>query len=195
MSGKTIAIDVDNTLADYTDGLRRWMRENYDADTLGPMPEPDCYAFEFAKGWTFPGGRFRPTHLDAVRNGLYATLTPIEGAVETVSDLKAHGWRIIIVTSRNEPGALEQTAEWLQSNDIPYDLLTGDKNTPADLYVDDDPGQLARYALRHPEAIVVAFDHDYNRDVWPGPRLTAWNDALRIETNKQPSNKERKEAA
>ena len=70
-NARTIAIDVDNTIADYTDGLRHWMLNHIDKTMLGPMPEPDFYDFELATGWMFPDNEFLPVHQAAVEDGLY----------------------------------------------------------------------------------------------------------------------------
>lgn len=173
----SISIDVDNTLADYTEGLRSWMSENIDSALLGPMPEPDFYDFEFASGWIFPENKFAPVHERAVADGLYLNLPPIKGAVETVNRLKEHGWSVTIVTGRAERDALNQTAEWLKRQGIRYDRLTGDKNVMADVYIDDDPSALTRHAFLRPDTITVAFDHKYNKQ-WPGLRLVSWDNGV-----------------
>lgn len=172
---RTIAIDVDNTIADYTDGLRTWMRNNIDTDLypIGPMPEPDFYDLEFASGWIFPNNEFASVHEAAVKDGLYLNLKPIDGVTKAINGLKEHGWTVTIVTGRKEPDALNQTAEWLAHYNIHYDRLTGDKAAAASIYLDDDPDMLIRRAFLQPDSIPVAFDHAYNKQ-WPGLRLQAW---------------------
>lgn len=172
-NARTIAIDVDNTIADYTDGLRHWMLNHIDKTMLGPMPEPDFYDFELATGWMFPDNEFLPVHQAAVEDGLYLNLNPIDGAVQAINNLKAHGWTVTIVTSRHETNALKQTSEWLARQNIHYDRLTSDKNTPAAIYLDDDPDMLIRRAFLQPDSIPVAFQHEYNKQ-WPGLKLQSW---------------------
>lgn len=136
------------------------------------MPEPDRYEFDLAMGWTFPRG-FPEEHRRAVGDGLYLEEEPMPGATDALTALMDRGWRITVMTSRSERGALEQTREWLDSHAIPYDRLQYGKDTDAFIRIDDDPAALTRLAaLPHP-GLTLAYDHAYNRR-WPGIRLSGW---------------------
>lgn len=68
---RTICIDVDNTLGDYTGALRRYVQDRWgDKYTC---PDPTDYDFSWTPGWPFTGrpDRFRKVHSKAVDNGLY----------------------------------------------------------------------------------------------------------------------------
>lgn len=173
-----LAVDVDNTLADYTDGLRRWMRRHY--GQVAPMGEPDVYDFARASGWRFPMG-FRHAHLSAVDDGLYRSLDPYPGAADVLRGLSRAGWRIVVVTSRAEPRAADDTRWWLERHRIPFDLLAfGDKTlTVADVAVDDDPEALEAWMRARPSTRILRMAHGYNH-VAPGRAVADWPSLGRI---------------
>ena len=71
---KTIMVDIDNTIADYTNGLRDYIREcGRDMDEC-PCPEPTAYDFTLTGGWPFSGDpkAFTWWHTRAIADGLYS---------------------------------------------------------------------------------------------------------------------------
>ena len=52
---KTIMVDIDNTIADYTNGLRDYIRECGRGEEDYPCPEPTAYDFTLTGGWPFSG--------------------------------------------------------------------------------------------------------------------------------------------
>ena len=52
---KTILVDIDNTVADYTNGLRDYIRECGRGEDECPCPEPTAYDFTLTGGWPFSG--------------------------------------------------------------------------------------------------------------------------------------------
>lgn len=52
---KTIMVDIDNTIADYTNGLRDYIRECGCGEEDYPCPEPTAYDFTLTVGWPFNG--------------------------------------------------------------------------------------------------------------------------------------------
>ena len=99
---KTIMVDIDNTIADYTNGLRDYIREcGHDMDEC-PCPEPTAYDFTLTGGWPFSGDSkaFTWWHTRAVADGLYSREEPYEGAAEALNQLHDAGWNIIMATSR-----------------------------------------------------------------------------------------------
>lgn len=71
---KTIMVDIDNTIADYTNGLRDYIRECGRGEEDYPCPEPTAYDFTLAGGWPFSGDAkaFTWWHTRAVADGLYS---------------------------------------------------------------------------------------------------------------------------
>lgn len=160
---RLIAVDVDNTIADYTRGLADWLTRHYPNQT-GPMPDPDVYDLDHATGWRFPFG-YRHAHASAVHDGLYHGLSAYPGVTDTFTRLRDHDWRIIIMTSRPEARAAADTRRWLRRHHIPYDgLYLGDKTLlDVDILVDDDPMLLDRVAHTHPHTMLLHPDHSYCR--------------------------------
>lgn len=136
---RTICIDVDNTLGDYTGALRRYVQDRWgDKYTC---PDPTDYDFSWTPGWPFTGrpDRFRKVHSKAVDNGLYELELAYPHADEALRLIHDAGWRIIIATARkDDSGALPV---WLADNHIPYDgIHYGDKlDVRASVLVDDRP--------------------------------------------------------
>lgn len=48
-------VDIDNTIADYTNGLRDYIRECGRGEDECPCPEPTAYDFTLTGGWPFSG--------------------------------------------------------------------------------------------------------------------------------------------
>lgn len=71
-------VDIDNTIADYTNGLRDYIRECGHGEDECPCPEPTAYDFTLTGGWPFSGDAksFRWWHTRAVADGLYSREEP-----------------------------------------------------------------------------------------------------------------------
>lgn len=174
---RVICVDVDNTLADYTGGLRDYVHSRYGDEY--PCPAPIAYDFHKTPGWPFSGSptEFLQWHKDAVDHGLYFDETPYEGAAEALTTLRDHGWRIIVATARVDDYDGD-TRRWLDRHGIPYDgLFYGDKlDVNFDILVDDRPATLTRAVADGRDAI--RFDHAYNRDITGCTVIHRWNDAV-----------------
>ena len=76
--------------------------------------------------------------------GFPAIGEPIEGAEYFLSLLKSEGWKIIVYSCRCGPELEAAMAEWLETNDIPYDEINVNSSYPwaagkpvGDIYLDD----------------------------------------------------------
>lgn len=137
---RTICVDVDNTLGDYTGALRRFVYDHF--DKAYPCPDPREYDFSRCSGWPFTGkpDMFRKIHSKAVDNGLYELEEAYPHAAEALQRLHDAGWRIVIATARKDDGGALPV--WLADNRIPYDgIYYGpDKlDVRASVLVDDHP--------------------------------------------------------
>jgi 5'(3')-deoxyribonucleotidase len=157
MTRRLLAVDIDNTLADYTSALRDV------AAAYGgyACPDPTEYDFSLAPDWPFSGSpaAFRRFHTHAVANGLYGAEQVYPHALDALAAL--HGdWRIVIATSRPDDGS-GATARWLAANGVPRDgLFFGDKAAlGADAYLEDRPETCAQ--LSGMGAIVLRPPHAY----------------------------------
>lgn len=135
-------VDIDNTIADYTNGLRDYIRECGRGEDECPCPEPTAYDFTLTGGWPFSGDAkaFTWWHTRAVADGLYSKEEPYEGAVDALNQLHDAGWNIIMATSRADDWRGE-SQRWLHRNGFQFDgYYNGDKTllTP-DVLIDDRP--------------------------------------------------------
>ena len=139
-----IAIDLDNTFADYTAAFKDCL------DQLGyhdyvDAPDPADYSFA-CDGWFRDEHTFPPLHRRAVELGLYLRERPYEGASDAVCGL-ARTHRIMFATSRGDDGV--DTTRWMRVYGFDaagYGLRhVADKTgLDADLTVEDNPATLDR---------------------------------------------------
>lgn len=178
MNHNTLLVDIDGVLADYVDGLRRFIESSYDVR----LPDGDPMDYGFTD-WPLPES-WSTVHHAAVADGLYARLKPMGGAREAIRRLRGHGWRVVAATSRTEPPLFHTTgltASWLDYALDRLDGLTfGVKDlTDGDVLVDDDPRALDAWAARHPQGRTLLYDHLYNRDDTTHGRVTGWDGVLK----------------
>lgn len=178
-----LGLDLDNTIAQYTEGLRTYMMANYGYQ-VKDLPEPIDYSFQ-KSNWPFPTVEdYLQTHIEAVAAGLFRSLRPMPGAVDALKILKDEGVHIHVVTHRllqdhTYQMTVADTVAWLDHNHVPYHSLgfTSRKDSVrAHSYVEDSPSNIAM--LRDAGMKVFTFDKLYNRDI-PGDRIKSWEgDAL-----------------
>jgi 5'-nucleotidase len=175
---KVLGVDVDNVLANYTEGLRRIVSEE-----LGVLPAtlPDPSAWNYIE-WGISDEEFNDVHRRAVvEHRMFRDLEVMPGAAEVLQELSDQGVRIRIVTHRlylsgTHEVVAHDTVEWLEKHDIPYwDLCMVAKkgDVGCDLYIDDAPHNIQ--ALRDIGRKVIVYDWPYNREL-EGPRARSWED-------------------
>lgn len=174
MTNPTICIDVDNVLADYTGGLRRFVQKTIGSDSY-PCPDPVEYDFSLTGGWPFSGSpaSFLTWHRLAVAHGLYSKLDPMPDAAHNVTRLRDAGCRIIVSTMRGDDG--NATRKWLDRHDIPFDMLHHGEKTDVrfDVLVDDRPATLM--ACERLSGLLLHPDVAYCTDA-PGVAYRSWNE-------------------
>lgn len=173
----TVCVDVDNVLADYTDGLRRYVRER--CGDAYPCPDPVEYDFSLTGGWPFTGSpeSYLDWHRLAVSHGLYAGLDPLPGAGRNVTRLRDAGYRIVVSTTRGDDG--DATRQWLDRHGIPYDALHHGEKTDVrfDVLIDDRPATLN--ACERLPGLLLRPDVAYCMGA-PGVAYRSWDEAARI---------------
>lgn len=167
MTDRLIAIDLDNTFADYTTAF---------ADCLAQMGQPvrggDPTTYDFGcDGWFGEGNGdvFPEFHSRAVMLGLYLRERPYPHARRAVDALTFDhpAWHVAFVTSRRDDG--DDTARWMlglgidmslefdyanqcldrmgllcEPNGVGWCHLPDKESLGADLYIEDDPAMLDR---------------------------------------------------
>ena len=133
-------------------------------------------------GWPFETlDDYIETHKAAEREHLYATMKPLPGVAQALQRLANEHVYIRIVTHRlfvsgQHQMVVSDTAQWLDSNRIPYMSLcfTGLKDSmQATIHIDDSPANIE--TLREAGQHVVVFDQPYN-STYAGPRIDSWSD-------------------
>jgi len=152
---KTIAVDIDDTLNNFTEVLRELPVPDDDPHGLSPEVLRD-YVEKIRAGVPDSGAllstdysflRFRLHHLVYERAGARPE------AVAFMQWLRAEGWRIVICTQRDLRRSFGGTKAWLAANGIPFDHLFSAANKIvfcrawgiAQL-IDDDPFTIAHGA-------------------------------------------------
>lgn len=178
-----IGIDIDNTIAQYTAGLRNYLVANRGYQ-IHDLMEPEYYSF-FKSGWPFESeSDYMDTHMEAVASGLFRSLRPMTGAVSALQTLKDEGVHIHVVTHRllrnhTYQMAVADTVAWLDHNHVPYHSLgfTHRKaSVRAHSYVEDSPANIE--TIRASGMKVFTMNQRYNRHI-DGDRIQSWDiDAL-----------------
>ena len=177
MRTRLVAVDIDNTLAEYTAALRDYVQGNTSLEY--PCPDPNLYDFGSQTGWPWRNkNEFRQTHSDAVQAGLYLTERPYPQAAWALRQLQQNACRIIIATSRTDDKNGD-TRRWLDIRQIPYDgLFFGDKlDINADLWIEDNPNTLSQLENCYLPAMHPA--HEYCRDAY-GRTYSEWKDVPQL---------------
>jgi hypothetical protein len=122
---KTIALDLDDTLNDFTETLRQG---RFPYDEAYALPEETFHRYlEGIRNDAPEAGDLLSTEYSFFRYKIHAQCYRRARAradgVEFVRWLRRNGWRIVLCTQRDLRRANGATRVWLQENDIPFDHL------------------------------------------------------------------------
>ncbi len=169
-----IAVDLDNTFADYTGVLRAWVQEHMMVDGCS-LADPVAYSF-MDSGWPFNSpAAMMEAHRRAVRDGLYLAEQPYPHAVDTIRRLAVQGHDLVFAAARDDdPYGVQTSAwldEWLPGGRPPVVFVQDKTLLDVDLLVDDKPGMI-RAAVAHGMGVAHPA-HPYCRDE-PGSVFHDW---------------------
>lgn len=179
----TIAVDLDNTSCDYTNGLRHKVGKQ-----LGINPSKFATHFPIVNDYAMwmndwhemdTKEKFFDLHSKAVEDGLFEDLIPYEGVSETLWKFHEQGHFIRVVTARFlKPGdrykVMETTSKFLDKHNIPVDDIAFTErkvDVVADVYIDDSPSNITK--LTAAGRVVIIFDQPYNQGM-EGLRAKNW---------------------
>ena len=158
-----LGVDLDNTLADFTDGFRHLFAKYRQLDPKA-LAKPQDYYYE---DWGASKELLRRLCEEALPGGFFENLRPISAdAARSLHLLAAAGITIRIMTARPGPQKISQSLRWLAKHDIPYaEFLSLDNkaDTVCDLVIDDAPRQIKSLIAAGRKTII--FSHPYNRDI------------------------------
>jgi 5'-nucleotidase len=189
-----LGLDVDDTIAEYLNGLRASIISKEADFFKGMAPEKIAAHFPELESydkftWSCINGdreKFIQYHTEAVEEGLFRNLKVHEGASDALWKLNdEHDVHIYIITSRfvkhgQNARVLTDTALWLDANKIPYrDIMfvNNKVDVMADVYIDDSPKNINN--LRAAGRNVIVYDQSYNKEL-EGPRAHNWAEAYTL---------------
>ena len=161
--GLTIGIDVDQVLADLHGPWVKWGNAKFGTSHT-----------EFTR-WDDPTDWWGKAGLDFLRPEIYSsnTVSPINGAKDTVDILRDMGTKILFVTNCNRNLAIEASKkEWLYTHgflrdDKEYVPRVDKSNVPADVLADDGIHNVETFKG---QGILIDASHNLH-EKW-NPRLT-----------------------
>lgn len=175
-----LGLDLDNTAAQYNEGLRTHMIANY-GYRVKDFPEP--YNYNFTKtGWPFTSyEHYLAMHKEAVEAGLFRALRPMDGVVDAVNELRDNGVHVSVVTHRllhdfTYHLVASDTVHWLDRVGLRFDSISFSSRKSeirAHSYVEDAPSNIN--AIHEAGMKVFAFNKLYNADI-EGDRIHSWAD-------------------
>jgi uncharacterized HAD superfamily protein len=177
-NGISVALDIDNTTADFTGAFRASLATKYGLtkeEALERYPEPADYDMST---W-FKGGRdefYKEFREAEARGGLYSNMKIFSKARKEITGLHNDGYTIHFVTARI-PEFNAETKLALRKYRLPYHLLkhTEEKHEhDAHIFVDDAPKQISTLTVHGKK--VVAYHNLYNAHQREGvARVQEWN--------------------
>jgi hypothetical protein len=130
---KTIAVDLDDTLNNFTDILQR---TDFPYDQSYGVSEADFVRYRQAikNNVLIYENKLHINNYSSCRYKIYEQCHKLAEAkaegVKFMDWLKATGWRVVLCTYRDLSRASDYTLAWIRDNHIPYDYLFTVKNKP-----------------------------------------------------------------
>jgi hypothetical protein len=183
-SNQPVAIvDMDDVIVDFRKGFSDWLSKFHGA-------EADVESNEYYFIDALKKKNLNPelTFLDFVDSGGFEMLSPVEGAVDFLRQLKASGYWIQILTARPSENlyCLYDTYSWLSNNSIVFDDISFstekfrwcaqskyyNSNSIA-FAIDDSPKHVMDYTKHGIKCYTP--EKSYNKEVWNKPGVTTYN--------------------
>lgn len=117
---QTAVIDLDGVLADFEEGVMRWLIQHCDFTRTAEFPKQ---AWRIYRHSFYASGGFRELPLKP-------------GARDFVQWCRLQGWNVVFLTSRGidrYPNILTDTVGWMQDNDLEADFVWWGTDKPAKL--------------------------------------------------------------
>ena len=127
---KTIAVDLDDVLNDFTETLQRTQFVPEEMHALSEEAFQD-YLAKVRSGWTESNGLLSTDYSFfryKIHQRCYERARARTDGVNFMKWLRQNGWRIVICTYRDLRRAQDCTRKWLGENEIPFDYLFMTKN-------------------------------------------------------------------
>lgn len=175
----TVGVDLDCTTLDYHGGIDAHLHKIGHASAGRGAPRNYSYV---EAGYFENVAEYLAIHTAAMLDGMFATLVPFPGALDTLHSLADKGVRLVAVTHRVFTGHDEveksTTLDWVRSSEAPFAdvVFTGEKHlVDVDLWIDDAPAIISQLTSR--DLPVIIYDRPHNRGI-PGVRVTGWGSEI-----------------
>lgn len=161
MKKLTILIDIDSIVANLSDDWFGAYNKEYD-DNLHMSKADLWHTHQIVKP------ECGKQIYDYITPELVRNLKPLDGAVETVNNLKEDGHRIVFVTAVFRPEENSNArVQWIMEH-FPwatiYDFFIGGPKdlVKGDVFIDDAPHNLEAYRKAWPNALLLRIGYPYN---------------------------------
>lgn len=121
-----VVVDIDNVLCDYVSGICDWVRMRYAVPSSLLDELKSSRAYVSAETLNIKADTWQRMKHEFRTGGFKRTLPLMPGAREFLTQLKARGLQVVLLTSRpidEYPNLLTDTVMWLNSNQLPFDYL------------------------------------------------------------------------
>ncbi len=171
--GLRIGVDMDGPVYQFEKCLWVWKNRKLRAHgEIPPVPQTQTWNFFEEPGWDATLEDYLKWCNEASAAGhLFNSQPPHPGAVQGIKALKERGHTIHIMTYRMFPGAIANTAAFIEKWDIPFDTISWTKDktlVPVDIMIEDNVGNAE--ALHDAGVIAVIVDRPWNQE-WQGYRV------------------------
>ena len=183
LQGVILGVDLDGVCADFYGRMREIAAEWFER-SVDDLPRNVSYGLP---EWGVSSeDQYQSLHRFAVtQRNLFKTAPMIPGARKYLRLLSDEGARIRIITHRLfihyfHNLAVSQTIDWLDQHGIPYwDLcfMKEKEQVGADIYVDDNPGNIER--LRSKRLYTICFANSTNTTT-ADPRAQSWEHVFKL---------------
>lgn len=158
-----ITITLDNVITQYDNGVNNYLQNH-------PSPQGENIAETISQGYA---------------QGLLKTLQPTPGVSDALWELNEQGHHIRILVNRfilhgQNHKIIAHTAEWLDTNDIPYREIyfhTLNPHLPTDIHIDADPRTIKHLI---PHTTVIKYATPQNDHVNGHHTVNNWEETLQL---------------
>jgi len=167
-----IGVDLDGVVANFIDGFRDWLKSQ---GHTHEMPPPDRY--NVWEVWGLTKEQWDENFAAACARGLFSTLSPYNGAVESLQKLKSDGKFIHIITYRTYPHVQLDTINWLAKYQVLYGALTFSKEKagfPLDVMIEDTATSVE--PIEKAGVPCYLMDRPWNRSLDCSKRVFSWKE-------------------
>lgn len=201
MKQLTIAVDMDGILVDL---LEPWL-DVLNIKLRHPISKNDVTHYRMEKIAALSDANCTAEQIMSILHvpDFFYKAPPIAGAIYAMRQLVTLGHHVQIVTavptiSWFNDSVRKQKRQWLykqmpfiQDEDIIFAEAEDKHEVKADVFIDDRPDTLMRYASAHPAALVCGIEYPYNRDLNFTPPMMPAGSANRPRLAKDHNNTEK----